>query len=220
MNMFGRKKKESFSPELYEDNEIAYIEEHIERYFGSYEGVFHEIVSPDIHLDIAIVDPTPERDYYTLVTMGVGAHVMNIPEELSKKEFGRTELLIRLPSDWDIKNDKEIWYWPIRWLKIVGRLPIEHDTWLGYGHTIPSGEPFAKNTKFECVMLVEPQNVDENAMECQLPSGDVVNFYQLVPLYEDEMNLKLESDAETLSELLLKVDGLDVVNISRKSALK
>ena len=28
------------------------VEGHIEEYFGEFENVFHEIVSPDIHVDI------------------------------------------------------------------------------------------------------------------------------------------------------------------------
>ena len=52
------------------------VEAHIEQHFGHFSNVFHEIASPDIHVDIAIVEPTPERNYYTLVTMGMGAHRM------------------------------------------------------------------------------------------------------------------------------------------------
>ena len=45
------------------------VEGHIEEYFGEFENVFHEIVSPDIHVDICVVPPSEERDYYTLVTI-------------------------------------------------------------------------------------------------------------------------------------------------------
>ena len=31
-------------------------------------------------IHICIVPPPEERDYYTLVTMGMGAHRMNVPE--------------------------------------------------------------------------------------------------------------------------------------------
>ena len=49
------------------------VEGHIQQYFGKFENVFHELVSPDIHVDICVVPPSEERDYYTLVTMGMGA---------------------------------------------------------------------------------------------------------------------------------------------------
>lgn len=33
------------------------VEEHIVRYFGQVETVLHELVSPDIHVDIYVVAP-------------------------------------------------------------------------------------------------------------------------------------------------------------------
>ena len=29
-----------------------------------------------------------------------------------------------LPPDWKLGQEGEEWYWPIRWLKILARLPI------------------------------------------------------------------------------------------------
>ena len=49
---------------------------------------------------ICIVPPTEERDYYTLVTMGMGAHRMNVPEELAEYKLERAELAIALPADY------------------------------------------------------------------------------------------------------------------------
>ena len=48
-------------------------ESYIEEQFGPYTEVFHELVSPDIHLDIIIVPPTDKNPYYKLITMGMGA---------------------------------------------------------------------------------------------------------------------------------------------------
>ena len=50
---------------------MSAIEQHIKNTFGEFENVFHELVSPDIHVDICVVPPSEERDYYTLVTMGM-----------------------------------------------------------------------------------------------------------------------------------------------------
>ena len=73
--------EEEFSnPEVYTEEEMEAVEGHIQQYFGEIENVFHELVSPDIHVDICMVPPTEERDYYTLVTMGMGAHRMNVPK--------------------------------------------------------------------------------------------------------------------------------------------
>ena len=117
--------EEEFSnPEVYTEEEMEAVEGHIEQYFGKVENVFHELVSPDIHVDICIVPPTEERDYYTLVTMGMGAHRMNVPEELAEYKLERAELAIALPRNWKLKHEdlkNERWYWPIRLLKTLAR---------------------------------------------------------------------------------------------------
>ena len=63
--------EEAGVPEVYTEEEMEAVEGHIQQYFGKVENVFHELVSPDIHVDICMVPPTEERDYCTLVTMGM-----------------------------------------------------------------------------------------------------------------------------------------------------
>lgn len=93
--------------EIYSKNQLDAIEEHIDKYFGEYEDVFHEIVSNDIHVDVCIIEPDEERDFYTLVTMGMGAHKMNVPDELVDRGAERAELVICLPPDWSVDNSDE-----------------------------------------------------------------------------------------------------------------
>ena len=213
--------EEEFSnPEVYTEEEMEAVEGHIEQYFGKVENVFHELVSPDIHVDICIVPPTEERDYYTLVTMGMGAHRMNVPEELAEYKLERAELAIALPADWKLVQESmqdERWYWPIRLLKVLARLPIASDTWLGFGHTMDNKENFAENTKLCAAILTGPQSTEEGGEVCTLPGGEEVNFYQVIPLYEDELDYKLEHDVDAL---LNKMRGISfVVNPTRQDAI-
>lgn len=69
--------------------------------------MLHELVSTDIHVDICVVPPSKERDYYTLVTMGMGAHRMNVPAELAEYKLERAELVIALPKDWKLKHEDQ-----------------------------------------------------------------------------------------------------------------
>ncbi len=207
-----------YAPEMYEEAELDAVEAHIQTHFGNYENVFHEIASPDIHVDIAVIKPTPERNYYTLVTMGMGAHRMNVPEELREKKLDRAEILVTLPPDWDINNDAEEWYWPLRWLKNLARLPIEYDTWLGWGHTVPNGEPFADNTKLSVALLSGAYGFGEESAVCVLPDGDEVNFYQFLPLYDEECEYKVNNGMSALEEYFPD-DFSMVVDITRKNYL-
>ena len=212
--------EEAGVPEVYTEEEMEAVEGHIQQYFGKVENVFHELVSPDIHVDICMVPPTEERDYYTLVTMGMGAHRMNVPEELAEYKLERAELAIALPADWKLDQESmkdEKWYWPIRLLKSLARLPINCDSWLGHGHTVENREPFADNTKLCTATLIGPQDTEDGSEVCTLPGGEEVNFYQVIPLYEDELDYKLEHDVDAL---LNKMRGISfVVNPTRQNAI-
>ena len=119
--------EENAGLELYEAAEMEVVEEHISKCFGAFENVFHEIVSPDIHVDICVIPPNDDRNYYTLVTMGMGAHRMNVPKELAEYELERAELLVALPPDWKLDQESmadETWYWPVRMLKSIARLKL------------------------------------------------------------------------------------------------
>lgn len=202
--------EEGSSPEVYTEEEMSAIEQHIKNTFGEFENVFHELVSPDIHVDICVVPPSERRNYYTLVTMGMGAHRMNVPKELAEYKLERAELAIALPPDWKLDKDsmqEQRWYWPVGLLKVLARLPISNDTWLGFGHTMEKQSPFAEDTELCAAILTGLQDMDLDTCGevCILPGGEEVNFYQVLPLYREEMEYKLEHDADALLERLAAV---------------
>lgn len=201
---------------FYDENELDFLENHIIKYFGEFTEVFHEMVSPDIHVDIAIIPPDDKRNFYTLLTMGMGAYKMSVPDGLKEYRLERTELMVTLPADWEIKNSEEKWYWPIRWMKILARFPINENTWLGWGHTIPNGEAFSENTELSGILLLNPYTKDEKADSLTLPNGEIVNFYQMFPLYQEEMEFKRSNNAEVLLDLF--GDNFNhIVDIKRKN---
>ena len=212
--------EETGAPEVYSEEEMEAIEGHIQQYFGNFETVLHELSSPDIHVDICVVPPSEEHDYYTLVTMGMGAHRMNVPEELAEYKLERAELAIALPKDWKLKQEDmrdERWYWPIRLLKSLARLPIASDTWLGWGHTMDNQEPFAPDTELCAAILTGPQGTEDGSEFCTLPGGEEINFYQVIPLYRDELEYKLAHDADALLD---KMEGISfVVKPDRQDAI-
>lgn len=130
----------------------------------------------------------------------------------------RAEIMVTLPPDWQVENGDERWYWPLRWLKILARLPIQEDGWLGWGHTIanPEDAPFADNTRLCGLILTEPQGFDKEAVCCPLPGGDEVNFYQMIPLHFEEMQFKMAHDAQSLLARFTP-EQLAVVNLQRPS---
>lgn len=205
---------------------MARIEEHIEAHIGKIEGVYHEIISDLVHVDIFIVAPTPERNYYTLVTCGMSNLPMTVPE--GAENFKYAELMICLPPTWQMTEDAfqdENHYWPMRCLKQLARFPHEYDTWLFAEHTIPNGdpaEPYAHNTKLSGMMLTVPSVVDniESFFTLTFSEDKEVHFFSLLPLYKEEMELKINRGAEALYPKLEKAGINEILNPTRKNVCK
>lgn len=208
----------------YTDKEMDKVSSYIEQQYGAYELVAHEMVSPDIHCDIVIVPPTKEQPYYKLITMGAGAYKMNIPKGLSGV-CDRAEYVVFLPKDWNLESDKEEDYWPIRMLKAIARLSLWADDWLYISHSVnltEDGSPVAGNTKFNSCMLLASVGKDGQTVEPLKLGlfGKKVAFYQIYPLYQEELEYKME---HSFNELVDKIDDEDlfpVINIHRKNYCK
>jgi hypothetical protein len=199
------------------------LETHIEKHIGEIGTVFHEIVSDLIHLDVLFVPASAERPYHVLITSGVSDEPMNVPNGMEK--FKRTELLIALPDEWPLTEDAfkdEANYWPVRWLKQIGRLPHEYDTWIGWGHTIPNGDPPERiaNTEFIGVMLTAPYWLPPDFFQLTTRTGDIVSFYVLVPLYREEMDLKLKEGVDELEKQLGKAGVNWILDTKRPNVAK
>ena len=204
---------------LYKNSELEKIDSFIENEYGHFEEVIHELVSPDIHLDIAIVPPNEYQPYYKLVTIGAGAYKMNVPRELKSYKLEYAEYVIFLPKEWDIKSDKEEYYWAIRQLKNIARLPINTDSWLAYGHTITANEdysPVAENTEFNSFVLINSINKNNEIVNpLKIGLFKQINFYQMFPLYREEVDYKMENSLEELINKFSDEDLDPVVNINR-----
>lgn len=202
------------------------IEAHIAKYFGTPTNVFHELVSDKVHIDVHFIPPSPERNHWTLFTTGMSALFMNVPP--GADDFECAELMISLPPNWNVDAlaqspppaDLERWYWPIRWLKQLARLPHDYNTWLGPLHTIPNGDPprpFSPETKLCGWVLLLPFSVPEEGQSIALSDGRVVRLYSLYALYAEEMNYKLKYGGEALLDALAETYPSEVLNLSRKA---
>lgn len=208
---------------VHERRNLEDIENHVAKYIGEVETVLHEIASDLIHLDVLYVPAVPGRPYHVLVTSGMSDLAMSIPDGM--EEYDRAELLVVLPETWPISEQAmtdEASYWPIRWLKYVGRLPHNYNSWVGWGHTIPNSNPPEKiaNTEFVGVMAMVPNWVEPEFFRLHSSSGDTISFYQLVPLYQEEMDLKLEFGAEELEVRFEQSNIGFVLDSGRKNVAK
>ena len=215
--------KELFPEFLYSEQELDEFEKYIETQFGEISFVFHEICSPDIHLDIIVIEPNEKSNYYKLITMGAGAYKMNVPEELQQYNLERAEFMMFLPPDWDVKSSDNKYYWPIKMLKSVARLSVNYNTWLGFGHTVSSdagNTPYDESTGFCSIVLLSGLNQEFEKMNLEISGLGKMNFYQIFPLYEEELKYKQDNGIEALCSLFEDEDLSPVINIERKNNCK
>ena len=211
---------------VYSEEQLKELESHIKKHIGECKTVLHELESPDIHLDVFVIEPNENYDGYTLVTVGAGAYRMKIPEEYEHPiNSRRAEFLIRLPETWELPKDlsapeeevDENWYWPIRWLKNVARRPVSFGTWLGWGHSVQcEAGNFAENTGFCCLLVEMPYTFGNEAFRVDIGAQEHVHFYQLIPLYREEMEYKIHNGTDALMELF-EDSFSDIVDINRKN---
>lgn len=190
-----------------------------DQYLGEAESVFHEPLSDKVHIDVHVVRPTPNRNYYTLYTTGMSALPMNTPEDA--EDYAYAELMICLPPDWPLFEEKlEVsdHYWPIRWLKTMARLPHDYDTWLSWGHTVPNGDPaipFSGNTDMCAFIVLPPLETDEDFLTLDMEDGQTVHFYAILPIYLDELEHKLEYGLDALLDRFEEHHVNEILDLTR-----
>lgn len=218
-------REKDFTPPQGEEH-IEAIGAHIERHLGPVSGVFHEIISDLVHIDVHVVPATEQFPYLRLVTSGMSDLPMTVPDEVDADVPRYMELMVTLPADWPISQDAfedERNYWPVRLLKGLARLPHEYDTWLGFGHTIPNGhpsEPYAPGVGFDGAIVLPPVTTPEDFAELALEDGKVITFMTIIPLYPEEMDLKLKKGAEALLDRFDAKNIQDVIEPGRTNVAK
>jgi hypothetical protein len=190
-----------FEPSVGDSLHLEAISQHIEEHLGEIAFVWHELVSDLVHVDVSYVAPSEGRAWHTFVTSGMSDRPMAVPP--GAEPLRHAELMMCLPPEWKVSEadwKDQANYWPIWWLKRLARFPHEYATWLGWGHTVPNGdppEPFAAGTALCCMLLLTPVLAPEAFGQLDL-DGKVIHFYSLVPLYREEMELKLAEGTDAL----------------------
>ena len=179
---------------------------HIEQHLGTVSGVFHEILSDRVHVDVHVVPATADRPYMRLVTWGMSDLPMTLPDAVEAPQH--MELMITLPGSGPLQQeafDDERHYGPIRLLKVSVRLTHRHATWLGSDHTVSNGHParpYANGVGFDGTIVMPSTCVPDpdGFSRLFINKGKTVVFMSVVPLYPEEMMLALHRGTEALQE--------------------
>ena len=187
--------------------------EHIRFHGGASDlGVFH--FRNPIRLDIYIVEPTPDRNYFTLVTHGMS----------DSGQSGRgSELILCLPPDWPMTEAalrQSQTSWPIDLLREVAARTVQGGQPLFSG-TIITGRQKHKpyGGKFPAVLVYLPIQCAEFE-DLAINDKTSINFLSLIPIYRDEQALASQKSPDQLAEILMTAGITELLSTSRKSAIK
>jgi hypothetical protein len=207
-----------------DDALLGAVESHLERTFGSHDGmVFHELVSDLVHVDVHVVPASGERAWITLVTSGMAQRPMAVPDGL--EEYRHAELMLALRRDWQFEEnatDDDPSHWPIRLLRFLARLPHEYDTFLFHGHTIPNEDPprpYTDGTGLCGALIAPPQIAPQGFERFETADGRVVHVHALILLHGEEMDLKLKKGVGALGDRLEEAGVTELVDVTRASVV-
>jgi hypothetical protein len=196
------------------DDRLQQIRSHVERHIGRIEGAFPGDAAAGT-ADVLHVRPVNSRAYHTLITAGMSDVAMPVPPDVDAPH--RIELMMTLPEGWKFAD------WPVLHLQALSRIPREQpDTWLGWGRTIPNGDPpqpLAPRTKL-CGVIIAPSLLVPIAFYQTNLDGERVAFYSAIPLYNEELQLQAREGMAALLERLVQNDINDVVDLKRRNVAK
>jgi hypothetical protein len=183
-----------------------------DRFFGRSPKVCHELLPFIPHVDVyAYERGQGGRDFSTLVTGGMSDLEMTLPPDITGAPQ-RVELIFYC------LDPKEEY---LETLRRLAHFPHDNKTWLGFGHTMPNGnppEPLWGSAVLDSFLfmptIVRP---DSSLSEELILLGQPVHFLWVVPLSTAECNLKLEKGFDAILDLFDEHEHPHVFDPSRKS---
>lgn len=206
------------------DEHAEAISEHLnERYQPDEITVYHEMVSPDFHLDVYFVQ-SEKHSYNILLTAGMSTLEMTVSEGIENPDgYKFAELMLLVPKTitfgkvtGDNPND-----WLIEMLKEAARFPHHYDTWLAIGHTLQATadmEPYDETTNYTGVVILPSASLDEDFTSVKA-GENLINIYSVFPLYAEEMNYKIANGYSAFFDRLVEKDASDIFDNHRVSLL-
>lgn len=207
-------KQERVPEEPYTADERETIERYIGDAFGPIGRTYYDGGNTPPRIDIAVTEPVESRSFYTLTTIGMGAHRMEVPPELAEKNQSFAELTVCLPPDWNLMRDT----WPFHVLQETARRPFREHDHISVGSAY-RGE-MMRGSGFHGVLILPAAVREGSRSRLMLADGKVVNFYLLLPILEEEWNYILaRHDSYALWQRYAQRGGSIVVDPARESCV-
>lgn len=216
---------ESELQELYSDKDMDILKKYIKKHYGKSQSVYRDYSSSGVHPDIAIIPPNIAKPFFTLVTMGLGAHKTGSPSNAPLNAGGpfaeRAEFILTLNKNWLLEEKTEEWYWPLHLLRDAAKLAAEKNVCFDEYAAVEMPKFYDPFNKFKGALLVEPEvDISEDSGLCKLTNESTVRFLQFIPLFREELRYRKEHGGERLfKSLRKKLDLVYCVDPERRSVV-
>jgi hypothetical protein len=206
------------------ESSIPQISGHIEGTLGPIEAVMHEWISDCVHVDLHLVPPTPDCPHLRVVSSGMSDLPMKLPPGAGRERH--LELLLTLPGDWrrdPVSLRSAAWYWPMRLLVELARLPHQCGSWLGALHVVANEdppEPYAPGLLFHGCLLVPPREAPKAFERLRIRRGKSIRFLSVLPLTATELAFSRLAGSSDLLKRMMRAGIAECVDPGRRCALE
>jgi len=183
------------------------------------ESNFDVIEDPNdypMKIDINVLKPANNEDFYVLYTTGMSGIPMNVPKTLFNKfgKYKHAELTMLVPSNWGDNYEDKKWQSVLNLLRFLAYFPHFNNTWLSAGHSVGELKKEIPNFDFDGVVLY-CQGIVKTNLKTK------INVYIVVPVYQEEMEYKLKYGHIELIKKLEKEDEKAIVlKLKRRNVMK
>ncbi len=171
------------------------LESHVRSELGEFTAL-----ATSFKVRLLRVPPTDAHPYNMLVTSGLAARSLPVPEGFDRGANSRLELCLPLPREYDFVGDKDANWEVFLMLSLIEHV-ISSDHFIGFGYFVDEERPLARGTAFCGAMLTALGDYGGGAQELRLPGGDIVRYFQVVPLLPMECRYRHSHSAMELLQV-------------------
>lgn len=200
-------------PDVYSPREREGAMQGIERTLGAIAMVRSPREAHGLQVEFALIPPTPESPCCKICTLGLGALLAkNVEDEVrwSGDAAESVELMMHLPASWNLLGegwDEGESEWPFRLLLMLaddvacdGSRPIVGEwTWVDHRNEMARRVP---------AVMFDEASWQDSGNHFNLSTGRAVDFVQVIPITEEEINVV--NDADSYASATDELFGIDV----------
>lgn len=206
-----------------DEDEKSIIINHIEKYFGEIDNFFIENITEDYFIEIYHIAPTKNRFYHKLITYGISSTKVDKDKQLQSAKF--VELIVFLPASWYVgeNHGKDIQFgWPYKLLKEISQKLILEAAypWYGINNNGQRTYPVANNTKQCGFIPLQPTLVNPEFNKFKIGQDKFVNFFNIVPLYEEEINFRINRGMKAFEKKFYGNGITELIDVNRKNVCR